>query len=233
VRGSVSLGVVVVGCVLAAGCGNSGGTAKPSAGAPTPTTTTATIAPVAEDGLRAVLLTPDEINPIMGVSDMKAHAPHDVLPDDSATMQPAECLAVDGVAQEQVFARSGFSAVREQSVSDGEDNAHYVDQAVVLFPTAKQAQAFFEASAKQWPQCHDYTHTQSGSEWTAGAISNVEGVLSTVATQQNAGESAWQACGRALTVANNVVVDVNTCSTDPKDSAVLIARQIAAKVPNG
>lgn len=234
VRGSVSYGFVVMGCLAIAGCGGSGGAAKTTTTvAATPTTTTVAVAPVGEDGLRALLLTPEEINPIMGVADMKAHAPHDVLPDDSATMQPRECLAVDGVAQEQIYARSGFSAVREQSVSDGEDNAHFVDQAVVLFPTARQAEEFFEASAKQWPECHEYTHTQSGSEWTAGRISNAEGVLSTVATQQNAGESAWQACGRALTVANNVVVDVNTCSTDPKDSAVVIARQIAAKVPKG
>jgi hypothetical protein len=233
VRGSVSWGFVIVGCIAVAGCGNGGGTAKPSAGAPPPSTTTATIVPVAEDGLRALLLTPDEINPIMGVTDMRANAPHDVLPDDSTTMEPRECLAVDGVAQEQVYASSGYRAVREQAVSDGDDNAHYVDQAVVLFPTAKQAEAFLQASAKQWPQCHEYTHTQSGSEWTAGRISTAEGVLSTVAIQQNAGDSAWQACGRALAVANNVVVDVNTCSADPKDSAALIARQIAAKVPNG
>ncbi len=222
--------------MLAAGCGSNGGSdnsRKPTPTEPATTTSTVTVAPVAETGLRALLLTPEEINPIMGVDDMKAHAPHDVLPDDSTTMEPRECLAIDGVAQEQVYARSGFSAVREQSVSDGEDNAHFVDQAVVLFPTADKAKAFFEASAKQWPECHEYTHTQSGSEWTAGRISNVEGMLSTIATQQNAGESAWQACGRALTVANNVVVDVNTCSTDPKDSAVVIARQIAAQVPNG
>lgn len=232
-RVSCAWGLVVAGAVLLAGCGNRGETAHSTVTSSVPTTTTTTAVPVAEDGLRPLLLTADEVNPVMGMTDMKGHAPHDVLPDDSATMQPPECLAVDGVAQEQVYGRSGFSAVREQSVSDGEDNAHYVDQAVVLFPTAKEAEAFFEASAKQWPQCHEYTHIQSGSQWTAGRISNAEGVLSTVATQQNAGESPWQACGRALTVANNVVVDVNTCSADPKDTAVVIARQIAAKVPNG
>jgi len=32
-------------------------------------------------------------------------------------------------------------------------------------------------------------------------------------------------------VKNNVVIDVNTCSVDPKNSAVDIATQIAAKVP--
>lgn len=233
VQGSVSWGFVVAGCLLMVGCGGHDSTERPVATTPTPTTTTVTVAPVGEKQLRDLLLTPEEINPIMGVSDMKANAPHDVLADDSATMQPRECLAIDGVAQEQVYAHSGFSAVREQSVSDGEDNVHYVDQAVVLFPTAKQAEAFFDASAGQWPECQDYTHTQSGSEWTAGRIANAEGVLSTLATQQNAGDSAWQACGRALTAVNNVVVDVNTCSADPKDSAVVIARQIAARVPNG
>ncbi len=40
-----------------------------------------------------------------------------------------------------------------------------------------------------------------------------------------------EACGRALAVKNNVIVDVNTCSADPKNSAVDIANQIAGKVP--
>ena len=60
-------------------------------------------------------------------------------------------------------------------------------------------------------------------------ISNTDGMLSTISTQQNAQEGGW-ACGRALTVRNNVIVDVNTCSANPADSAVKIAGQIAAKV---
>ena len=39
------------------------------------------------------------------------------------------------------------------------------------------------------------------------------------------------ACGRALVTRNNVVIDINTCSANPADSAVNIANQIAAKVP--
>jgi hypothetical protein len=42
-------------------------------------------------------------------------------------------------------------------------------------------------------------------------------------------EPGW-ACGRALAQRNNVVIDVNTCSANPADSAVNIANQIAAKV---
>ncbi|MBS9534754.1 sensor domain-containing protein [Mycobacterium sp. M1] len=221
--------VPVACCLLVAGCGPHQH-AKPRA-TTTAVTTTPPAPPVGPKQLRSLLLHPEDVNPIMGVTDMKARAPHDVMPDDSGSMEPPDCLAIDGVAQEKVYAGSGYSAVREQMLSDGEDNAHFVDQAVVLFPTAKQATDFFDASVKQWPACEDYRHIQSGSEWVAGEISDADGMLRTITTQQNAGDSAWQACGRAMTVRNNVVVDVNTCSTDPKDSAVVIADRIAAKVP--
>ena len=151
------------------------------------------------------------------------------MSDDSATMEPKECLAIDGTAQAQVYARTGYIAERDQTLQDGDNFTHYVMQAVVLFPSAKQAAAFFAASGQQWAACHHYTHTQSGSLWSVGPISNANGMLSTTATQQNAKTPGW-ACGRALAVRNNVVIDVNTCSANPADSAVDIANQVAAKV---
>jgi hypothetical protein len=60
-------------------------------------------------------------------------------------------------------------------------------------------------------------------------ISDANDALSTISTQQEAKTGGW-ACGRALAVKNNVVVDVNTCSADPGSSAVDIAKQIVAKV---
>lgn len=192
-----------------------------------------TAAPIAEDGLRALLLTPEQVNPIMEATDMAVTRTHTALSDDSATMAPQECLAIDGAAQEPVYAGSGYSGVREQALSEGDNFEHFAEQAVVAFPSAKQAAAFFAAAARQWPACHEYSHLQSGTIWSAGPIVNADGMLSTVATQDNAGNDVSWACGRALTVANNVVIDVNTCSADPRDTAVVIARQIAAKVPNG
>ena len=47
--------------------------------------------------------------------------------------------------------------------------------------------------------------------------------------QQDAAAPGW-GCGRALVHRNNVIVDVNTCSAAPGDSALRIADQIAAKV---
>jgi hypothetical protein len=215
-------------CILTAGCsiGSNQGT-KTSTTRSTPTSTTPPA--LLDTALPGLLLSPEEVNAAMGATEMTVTKTRFEMSDDSATMEPRECLAVDGSAQAQVYADSGFTAVRDQTLQDGDNFTHFAEQAVVLFPSAKQASAFVAASAQQWPACREYTHTQSGSLWAAGPISNANGILSTTATQQNANEPGW-ACGRALAVRNNVVIDVNTCSANPADSAVNIANQIAAKV---
>jgi hypothetical protein len=194
-----------------------------------PLTASTTALTVPEEALDGLLLNPDQINTAMGATAMTVTKTHTSMSDDSATMAPKECLAIDGSAQAPVYAGGGFSAERDQTLQEGDNFTHYVDQAVVLFSSAKQAGAFFTASAQQWPACRQYTHTQTNTLWTVGPISNTNGILSTIATQQNAKAPGW-ACGRALALRNNVVVDVNTCSANPTDTAVNIANQIAAKV---
>jgi len=213
------VGIIVAGC----GGGNQASTGS------TTTVTSLIPRPVVERELDAMLLSPAQINPLMGATDMAVVRKHDGMSDDSATMQPRECLAIDGSAQARVYGDSGFTAVRDQALNDGNSFTHYAEQAVVLFPTAKQAKVFFVASGLRWPACHQYTHTQSGTKWTVGEISDTNGALSTIATQQDARTGGW-ACGRALAVKNNVIVDVNTCSPNPANSAVDIAKQIVAKV---
>jgi hypothetical protein len=225
--------VAVVGiCIVTAGCHS-----QPNQGAKASTTSTTKTKPppppVAEAALKGLLLSPEEINAAMGATDMKVTNSRSGMSDDSATMTPKECLAIDGSAQAQVYAGSGFMAERDQTLGlqEGDNLTHFVEQAVVLFPTAKQAGEFFTASAQQWPACHDYTHVQSRTRWTVAAVSNTNGVLSTISTLQDAPSTGWKACGRALAVKNNVIVDVNTCSVDPKTSAVDISSKITAKVP--
>lgn len=217
-------------CILIVGCGGGSNKNAKTSTTTTTTTTTKTPPPVAERALDGLLLPPEQINTIMGATEMKVTRNRDKMSDDSATMEPRECLAIDGSAQAQVYAGSGYTAVRDQSLSEGDNFAHYAEQAVVLFPTAKQASAFFTASGQKWPACHHYTHIQTKTEWKPGPITNANGTLSTITTQQNPKPPGW-ACGRALELRNNVIVDVNTCSPDPKNSAVDIANQIAAKIP--
>jgi hypothetical protein len=213
------VGIIVAGC----GGGNQASTNS------TTSVTSLIPRPVVERELDALLLTPAQINPLMGATELAIVRKHDAMSDDAATMKPRECLAIDGSAQAQVYDNSGFTAVRDQALNDGNNFNHYAEQAVVLFPTAKQAKVFFIASGLRWPACHQYTHTQSGTQWIVEPISDANGALSTISTQQQAKTGGW-ACGRALAVKNNVIVDVNTCSPNPANSAVDIANQIVAKV---
>ncbi|WP_238390857.1 MULTISPECIES: sensor domain-containing protein [unclassified Mycolicibacterium] len=186
-------------------------------------------APVLKRALPGLLLTPEQIDAATAATDMTVASAQSEMSDDSATMTPRECLAVDGAAQAPVYADSGFTDVRDVTLRNGDNFTHYAHQAVVLFPDAVKAKAFYDASAQQWTQCHHYTHVQSGTQWEVAPISNKAGMLSVITTQLQAKAGGW-ACGRALTANINVIVDVNTCSANPADSAVTIANQIASRV---
>ena len=110
----------------------------------------------------------------------------------------------------------------------------------MLFSSAHDADAFFTASAQGWPACanRQYTQAVAGKPdrvYTVGPVSNTNGTLSATETASG-GDSSWKwnwmSCQRALTVANNVAIDVRVCSEKSQsDSGVTIAHEIAAKVP--
>ncbi|MGE2729008.1 sensor domain-containing protein [Mycolicibacterium vaccae] len=217
------LGGAVI-CVLLAGCGSSVVNAEPV----TPTRTPIP-RPLVERELPDLLLRPEQVDEAMGTTGMAPRNSSPTLADSSSDMAPRECLAVDAAAEALVYADSGYRASLDESLNNGDDFSHYLKQAVVLFPLVEKAEAFFNASAQQWPACHYYTHLQSGTEWVPGPVSNADGVLSVVSTQQHAKAGGW-ACGRALALRNNVIIDINTCSANPEESAVRIAKRIAANV---
>jgi hypothetical protein len=220
---TAALAIAVI-CVLIAGCASTKGNAESA------TTARSMIPrPLVERELAGLLLSPEQVNAAMGATGMTVTNTQTSMSDNSATMAPQECLAIDGAAEAPVYANSGFRAERDQSLNDGDQFTRYLKQAVVLFPIVEQAGAFFDASAQQWPACRQYTHTQSESQWSVGQISNANGALSTTATQQNASAPGW-GCGRAVALRNNVIIDINTCSANPADSALKIAEQIAANV---
>lgn len=220
---TAALAVAVISFSIA-GCASTVGNAE------SPTTTTSRIPrPLVERELAGLLLNPDQVNVAMGTAGMAVTHQQASMSDNSAAMAPPECLAIDGAAEAPVYADSGFWAERDQSLNNGDKFTHYLKQAVVLFPTIEKAGEFFDASAGRWPACREYTHTQSGTQWSVGPIANVNGTLSVTATEQNAAAPGW-GCGRALTHTNNIIVDVNTCSADPADSAVRIAKQLSDNV---
>ena len=203
---------------------------QPSATAQPSTTISQTVAPVAEAALDGLLLSLDQISSVMGATGMTVlglnpttwYSESDNLPDKA-------CVPLWGPADRVAYEGSGSTSVYGQWLGSSNNESISVRQNVVLFPSARDANAFFTASAQRWPACsnRNYTHTfGAGSIWTVGPVINTNGTL--IATQ-TANDGAT--CQRTLTVANNVTIDVEACGTNPADSAVNIAQQIAAKVP--
>jgi serine/threonine kinase PknH len=204
-------------------------TAQPAAfPAPNPS---GPVTPLAASALEGLLLGPNQINTAMGAAGMTASAPSTVMDNKGAgDLSDKACLPLASAAEATVYAGSGWNAMRSQGVNDPQD--HRVDQSVVLFSSAHDAGAFFTASAQSWPACSNRQFTETLASrrhfvFTVGPVSNTNGTLSATETGESA--AGWT-CQRALTVADNVAIDVTACSHSQSDSAVNIAHQIAAKV---
>jgi serine/threonine kinase PknH len=184
--------------------------------------------PIAADALDGLLLSPAEIEIAMNANGITVNATYTEMADDSAAVPDQDCLFIDAPAEAPVYNGSGWRAVRSRSLNDV-DWVHSVWQAVVSFPSANDAARFFGASVQRWPACSNrqYHIDDPGKPdvvWTVGPIVKISNTLSAT---RGAEEGA---CQRALTVSNNIAIDVLTCPNNPGNTAVKIADQIAAKV---
>jgi uncharacterized protein YegL len=174
-----------------------------------------TAPPVAQGALDSLLLSPDQINTTMGVTGMVL-ADTTTMNDSSARTSDEACVVMYGAGEATVYANSGWTATRLRTVGKSL-------QVVVLFSSAHDASAFFTVSGQRWPGCSNRQFTGGSDTFTVGPVSNAYGTLSASIT----GNASFH-CERALTVANNVAIDIATCGVP--GSAVNIAHQIAAKI---
>jgi serine/threonine-protein kinase len=201
---------------------------QPSTAQSTATTSDTAQSAVAQpNSLNGLLLSVDQINTAMGVTGMSSVGTMTALTDNSFAVSDPACLPLSGAAEAKVYANSGYSAVRAQVVAKAQQNA--LNQAAVLFPSAQAASAFFAASTQGWQGCanRQFTLSANGNSQVnnVGPVSDANGTLSATVTPAN----SLGVCERALTVANDVVIDVTAC-LGPTGAAVDIAHQIAAHV---
>lgn len=192
--------------------------------------------PITVSALDELLLDAGQINSALGATSMKAWFNANAMWDWSSGVSDTNCLAVDGPAQDKVYANTGWTAMRGQRLDDSEDDSkkrnHYAIQAVIAYPSAHDAKAFYDASVQSWSACSkrrfsDVNPGKPDVVWTVADISKDNGTLSTSQVQE--GGDGW-ACQRALTTRNNVAIDIVTCAYgQPAGPAVDIAAQIAAK----
>jgi len=222
-------------CVLGAACDSNKSSAPPSAKSGSgPSTSSTPAPPVAVGALDGLLLSPDQVNSAMGASGMIVTETAIKMFDDTDRISDKNCLvAFNG--ELPVYAGSGWTATRERYMQQpGDKFTEEVDQSVVLFPAATDAAAFFTTSTKQWQSCADrqFTFTPAGQSpvtYSVGAVSKTNGTLNVHRTEE--GGNGWN-CQRALTVRNNVAVDVTACAYRQGDFAITVAHKIADNVPN-
>jgi serine/threonine protein kinase len=201
---------------------------SPISSAPQVSSAPQATAPATATALDGLLLTPDQINTAMGATGMTSVGTMTTMPDSSSFVSDAACLPLAAAVQAKVYASSGWSDMRAQMVAKSQQSA--VTQAAVSFPSPQGAASFFTASTQSWQACSNrqFTLAMNGNSQvhTVGPVSDTNGTLSATITPAN----SFGVCARALTVANNVAIDVSECG-GPPGAAVDIAHQIAAKVP--
>ncbi|OBK30307.1 hypothetical protein A5634_16490 [Mycobacterium asiaticum] len=228
-----ALATLVSACTLVAGCDdviNGTAVAGEKAGLANQT-------PIAVSALDGLMLDTSQINSAMGATSMKVWFNAKAMWDWSKNVADKNCLAVDGAAQDKVYAGTGWTAMRGQrlddSIDDSKKRKHYTIQAVVAFPNAQDAANFYNSQVQDWKSCsnrrfNDVSAGQPDTIWSVGDVHNENGMLSSSQVQE--GGDGWT-CQRALTVRNNLSIDVVTCAyNETGTSAIDIANQIAGKV---
>ncbi len=193
----------------------------PTAGAPPPPVVDAAALP-------GLLLPADQINQRMNTSGMTAIPVESALLYGSVT--PPHCTGAWGPVYDLTYNGSGYTALAVQGVFGGQ--THRLVQAVVAFPDAGAAKAFYDRQVVDWNACKS-THIrfeQDGVTEADVGVPAITGDLLSVMLVPTTSQVAGQQCERDMTVRGNVVVDVRACSPTVGSAGSSIAREIADKV---
>ncbi len=159
-----ALAALVGACMLAAGCTNVVDGTAVAADKSGPLHQD----PIPVSALEGLLLDLSQINAALGATSMKVWFNAKAMWDWSKSVADKNCLAIDGPAQEKVYAGTGWTAMRGQRLDDSIDDSkkrdHYAIQAVVGFPTAHDAEEFYSSSVQleqllEPPVCRSHPRT--------------------------------------------------------------------------
>lgn len=149
-----------------------------------------------------------------------------------------DCAAVWRAAWRPAYAGSGWTAMRLQYFEDPPDGATLRGwQGVVSFPLPIDAKAFYAKQVAGWGTCNNRRLEQRylneppepDDFFKLGQVNDHDGLL-TISSTEEAVDTGW-GCERALTVGNNVAVDIQICGSRLTGQAKSVATAIAAKVP--
>lgn len=178
-----------------------------------------------DSAVEKVLLPIDEINAIMGTRDLEVTSDIDHMTDSSDKVSDPDCLGAMFGGEEPVYKHSGWTAVRDVVAREPEDdNDHWIEQTVVIYPESGNANRFLERSRSMWQKCADSSlavdTADTSSLWEFGDVSDGDGLITQVATQQDA--DGW-GCQHALAAASNMTAETWVCAYNRADEAATMA----------
>jgi hypothetical protein len=181
-----------------------------------------------ESALDKAVLGVDEINDIMGTTGLEVTSDIDNMTDSSDKVSDPDCLGAMFGAEEAVYKGSGWTAVRDIVAREpDEDNDHWIEQTVVLYPQAGNANRFLEKSRKVWQKCAGSSLAvdteDTSSLWEFEDVSGGDGVLTQMATQEDA--DGW-GCQHALAAVSNLTAETWACGYSIHDEASTMAVDI-------
>jgi serine/threonine kinase PknH len=188
----------------------------------------------------SLLLSPDQVNSIMGATGMAATGqPRNEPFDETVTISNPNCLGVLYAAEQSVYQGSGFTQVTDQVLHEPGDNPdHVVLQSVAIFPATDNAHAFLTKSVPQWQACAGQTVTLTTTEnnpgstpttstvrWTFAQPSSSDTQIALMSTQEDA--NGW-GCQHVLGTGLNIVTDIRACGNHITNEAGTISDKIIA-----
>jgi hypothetical protein len=181
-----------------------------------------------ESALDKLLLPVDEVNEIMGTSALEVTSDMDDMTDSSDKVSDPDCLGAMFGAEESVYKGSGWTAVRDVVAREpDEDNDHWIEQTAVIYPQASNANRFFEQSKSMWEKCAGSSLAvdteDTSSLWEFGDVSSGDGLITQMATQEDA--DGW-GCQHALAAASNLTVETWVCAYSVSEEAATMAIDI-------
>lgn len=211
-------------CLALAACGS-------NHGSPTPTTSSPPRA-VPESSIDTLLLSPAQLNEVMGTTNLVAKPPLDHMDDHRNLLPNENCLGVWQIDESKIYGDKTYTAVRQQTLRapDTDQWDSLVAQSVVVYADADGAHKFFTESGDRWSKCvnHHVNITLNGQplpKWLSGDLARTDTELDMPITRGTGDQTRW--CQHTLRVVANLLVDVEACG--PK-SPVTQAKTIADKI---
>ena len=189
------------------------------------------VPPLTDARLDDVLVPIGELNSIMGATQMMVTSELAQMTDHSGDVSDPDCLGAIYGAEQSVYAGSGWTTMRDQVAREtGEDNQHWVEQSVVLYPSGEKAQKFLDDSKSSWQKCSGFTVSVDDRDntylWQIATITAQDTLITQLTAQQEAG--GWE-CQHALSLVSNATVEAWACGYGIKDEAATIANEMVAQ----